>query len=182
MAREMILNNICYRQEAIQRGDKITAENCKLMNNGHYGWLCQDASKHTETLNINHMEKTFQAQVLKTRKATEMLDCSLPEIKSMIDEQFWYLFFDNEMPITAPIKHCKVDTFAHRIFTNGEYVTPEYSYDEYYKNYIMQQIMTKSKSIVCLDTQNHNNVEGNALEWLREEQNLSDRVFLPLRV
>ena len=46
----------------------------------------------------------------------------------------------------------------------------------------MQQIMTKSKSILCLDTQIHNNVEGNALEWLSEEQDLSNRVFLALRV
>ena len=86
MAREMMLNNICQRQRTIQRDNKITAENCKLMNNGHYGWLCQDASKHTETLHINHMEKTLQAQVAKTRKAIEMLDCSLAEIKSMIND------------------------------------------------------------------------------------------------
>ena len=125
MAREMILKNISQRQEVTQRGDKITAENCKLMNSGHYGWLCQDASKHTETLHINHMEKTLQAQVVKTRKAIEMLDCSLAEIKSTIDKQFWYLFFDNKTPITVPIEHYKVDTFAHRICTNGEYVTPE---------------------------------------------------------
>ena len=126
MAREMILNNICQRQEAIQRGDKITAENYKLMNNGYYGWLCQDASKHTESLHINHMEKTLQVQVAKTKKAIEKLDCSLPESKNMIDEQFSYLFFDNETPITVPIEHYKVDTFAHRICTNGEYVIPEY--------------------------------------------------------
>ena len=100
----------------------------------------------------------------------------------MIDEQFWYLFLDNETLITVPIEHYKVDTFAHRISINGEHATPEYSYDEYYKNYIMQQIMTKSKSNVRLDTQIHNNAEGNALEWLSEERDLSDRVILELHV
>ena len=120
MAREMILNNICQRQEANQRGDEISAENYKLMNNGHYGWLCQDASKHTETLHINHMEKTLQAQVAKARKAIEMLDCSLAEIKSMMDERFWYLFFENKTPITVPIEHYKRDMFSHRICTNRE--------------------------------------------------------------
>ena len=132
MALEMILNNICQRQGAIQRGDKITAESCKLMNNGHYGWLCQDASKDTETLHIIHMEKALPAQLAKTRKAIKMLDCSLAEIESVIGERFWYLFFDNETPNTVPIKHYKVDTFDHRISTYGEYVTPEYSYNEYY--------------------------------------------------
>ena len=88
------------------------------MNNGHYGWLCQDASKHTKTLHINQMEKRLQAQVAKTRIAIEILDCSLTNIKSMIDERFWYLFFDNETPITFPIEQCKVDTLAHRICTN----------------------------------------------------------------
>ena len=40
----------------------------------------------------------------------------------------------------------------------------------------MQQIMTKGKSIVCIDTQIHNYVEGNALEWFSEEPDFSDRV------
>ena len=45
----------------------------------------------------------------------------------------------------------------------------------------MHQIMTKSKSIVCLNTQIHN-VEGKALEWMHEERDLSNQVFLALRV
>ena len=100
----------------------------------------------------------------------------------MIDERFWYLFFNNETPITVPIEQYKVDTFAHCICTNGECLTPKYSYRESYKIYTMLQIMTKSKSIVCLDTQIHNNVENNALEWLSEERDLSERVFLALCV
>ena len=128
------------------------------------------------------MEKTLQAHVAKTTIANEKLDCLLAEIKPIVDERFWYLFFDNETPITVPIEHYKLDAFAHYICTNGEYKTPKYSYDEYYKNYIMQQIMTKSKSIVCLDTQIHNNVEGNASKWLSEEQDLSSRMFCALSV
>ena len=45
----------------------------------------------------------------------------------------------------------------------------------------MEQIMSKDKSIVCLDTQIHNNLEVNALEWLSEERDLIESVFLALR-
>ena len=45
----------------------------------------------------------------------------------------------------------------------------------------MEQIMSKDKSIVCLDTQIHNNLEVNALKWLSEERDLIESVFLALR-